>query len=248
MKKIQPAYIIDQYKGGVTSYADFTKEVGLWESEKYVFQKYLKKTDQILDLGCGTGRTTFPLFQMGYQNIIGVDLTPEMIQQAHLLNEHFATQVPFSIGDATDLAFEDEVFDAILFSFNGMMSIPGQSRRDLALREISRVLKPEGKFIFTTHDRHAAKAYLAFWAEEKARWDAGLQNARLYEFGDLITTSKNEPREIYIHIPTVPEVAHWLDRHHFTVMETFYRSDQFDEPDKVKEKSGECRFWIARKS
>ena len=33
----------------------------------------------------------------------------------------------------------------------------------------------------------------------------------------------------------------------FEVVETFYRSDKFHENEKVKEKSGECRFWITRK-
>jgi len=40
MKKIQLEYIKNQYRSGLNSYVDLTKEVGLWESEKYVFQKY----------------------------------------------------------------------------------------------------------------------------------------------------------------------------------------------------------------
>jgi len=60
-KKVNLKFITDHFKSGIESYSNFTKEVGLWESEKYVFQKYIGKMDKIPDLGCGTGRTTFPL-------------------------------------------------------------------------------------------------------------------------------------------------------------------------------------------
>jgi len=247
MEKIPLEFIRDQYRSGIESYADFTKEVGLWDSERYVFQKYLQNTNQILDLGCGTGRATFPLYELGYQNIIGVDLTPEMIEKARELNEYFQTAIPFQVGNALDLAFEDAAFDVVIFSFNGLMSIPMHSNRAQALSEINRVLKPSGIFLFTTHDRDKDPKFLEFWAEEEARWATGQQNEQVYEFGDLITTSKNESREIFIHIPDQKEVRDLLNQHHFEVLETFYRNDRFEERAAVQSKSGECRFWIARK-
>lgn len=73
MEKIRTDFIKSQYRSGIKSYTDFTKEVGLWDFEKYLFQKYLQAKDNILDLGCGTGRTTFPLYQLGYTNIIGFE-------------------------------------------------------------------------------------------------------------------------------------------------------------------------------
>ncbi len=167
MRKIQSEFIKNQYRSGIESYANFTKEVGLWDSEKYVFQKYLKKSDKILDLGCGTGRTTFPLNQIGFNNIIGVDLTPEMVLKAQELNKYYKTEIQFRIGDATSLEFSDSFFDAVIFSFNGLMSIPKQSNRNKAMSEINRVLKDAGIFIFTTHDREKEEQYFEFWKKEK---------------------------------------------------------------------------------
>ncbi len=246
--KINEAYIIEQYNSGVSSYADFTTEVGLWESERTVFTKYLNKTDNILDLGCGTGRTTFPLYNMGYQQIIGVDLTPEMISSAKSLNQNFKTNLAFEVGDACDLRFGEANFDSAIFSFNGIMSIPKKENRAKAFSEIARVLKADGIFIFTTHDRDAAPEFFSVWEEQKQIWAAGTQNEQLFDYGDLITHSKNEPREIYIHIPDRAEVESALSTAGFDLIETFYRSEKFDESEAVKEKSGECRFWIARKS
>jgi len=248
MNKITFDFVKKQYRSGIKSYSDFTKEVGLWESEKYVFQKYLKTTDQILDLGCGTGRTTFPLYQLGYENIIGVDLTPEMINEANALNQHFKTDIDFSVGDAMDLKFEEDVFDSVIFSFNGIMSIPKHENRMKAFKDIGRVLKQNGNFIFTTHDRDAATEYLDYWKEEAVKWQNGKQNENLFEFGDLITQSRNETDEIFVHIPNRQEIENLLEQIGFEILETFYRSEKFDEPDLVKAKSGGCRFWVAKNS
>lgn len=244
MEKIKTDFITDQYKSGIESYTSFTTEVGLWASEKYVFEKYLKPSFQILDLGCGTGRTTFPLFQLGFQYIIGVDLTPEMIESAQKLDQIYKTNVPFEVGNALALRFKTNEFDAVIFSFNGLMSIPSQANRDLAIGEIKRVLKNEGTFIFTTHDRNQEAQFLSFWQEEKIKWESGKQDARLYEFGDIIASSKNEKRQIYIHIPSKEAINNWLVFNGFELIETFYRNEKFDEKQVVKDKSGECRFWI----
>lgn len=247
MQKIESEFIRNQYRSGLQSYTSLTKEIGLWNSEKYVFQKYLNQNNNILDLGCGTGRTTFPLNKLGYSKIIGVDLTPEMIEIAQELNTYFDSEIDFKIGDATNLEFSDSIFDVVIFSFNGLMSIPNSLNRDKAVNEINRVLKDSGIFIFTTHDREKEEQYVKFWEEEETRWKTGKQNPILFEFGDLITQSKNESREIFIHIPNQNEVKEVLNNNGFEVIETFYRSDKFNESDYIKSKSGECRFWITKK-
>lgn len=247
MTKIKAGYIKNQYENSVHNYANFTKEVGVWDSEKYVFEKYLNPSYRILDLGCGTGRTTFPLFKMGFENIIGVDLTPKMIETATGLNEYFDTKIQFRIGDATALKFEDNSFDCVLFSFNGLMTIPGEKNREKAIREINRVLKSNGFFIFTTHDRDGDVQFLQYWKDEAIRWENGLQNPRLYEFGDRIAQSKNEEREIFIHIPNQREVVELMTKNGLEVVDTFYRNELFDESELVKKRSGECRFWITKK-
>ncbi len=247
MDKVDIEFVEKSYEGAISNYSNAANEVGIWESEEYVFDKYFEKDKNMLDVGCGAGRTTFALYKKGYQNIVGLDLSEDMIFAAKQINKIKKYKIEFVQGDATNLDFNDNSFDYVLFSFNGIMQIPHKKNRIKALKEIRRILKYNGIFIFTTHDRNKEKEFKEFWDSEKEKWEKGLQDDRLHEYGDRITTSKNEEGEIYIHIPDRKEVLESIDKAGFKLVEDFYRSDLFVENDKVKNFSGECRFWVVKK-
>ena len=104
----------------------------------------------LLDIGCGAGRTAEHLLPRvgGY---VGLDYAGAMVASCR---ERFAERFPeacFLQADARDLsAFADAAFDAALFSFNGLDTLDHDGRT-LALREIRRVLKPGGAFVYSTH-------------------------------------------------------------------------------------------------
>lgn len=246
--KIDQNFIIQSFEHAVQSYREATHQVGLWESEKYVFKKYFNTEDKILDIGCGTGRTTFGLYELGYKHLIGLDLSPHMTNEALRIRDQFGMNIDFFQGDATKLSYDDHSFDHALFSFNGFMQIPKKENRVQALKEIHRVSKTDGHYIFTTHDRSAEDAFQEFWTEEKQRWEEGNQDQRLYEFGDRLIKTSEKERDIYIHIPDTKEVIETLQLAQFTIVEQFYRSDLFDESDAVKRFSSECMFWVVRKT
>ncbi|WP_375090905.1 hypothetical protein ACDZ29_11890 [Peribacillus sp. RS7] len=67
MDKIEKGFINNSLHESASLYADATKNFDLWQSEKYAFEKYLYQDDTILDIGCGTGRSTFALYKKGFQ-------------------------------------------------------------------------------------------------------------------------------------------------------------------------------------
>lgn len=247
MKKVDRQFILTSYDNGIENYRQAVSMVGLWQSEQYVFEKYLQPDYSILDLGCGAGRTTFALYQIDFRDLRGVDLNPKMIQAAMELATEKELPIPFQTGDATYLEFSKAFCDAVIFSFNGIMTIPGKENRSQAFNEIYRVLKPGGIFLFTTHDREANTQYIAFWEEEVRKWQAGRQDARIHDFGDLVTFSDDVRREIFIHIPTRSEIIAHLENAGFELLEDFYRSERFTESETVKHFSADCRFWVAKK-
>jgi len=247
MEKVTKDFVRESFKKAAANYSEATENIGLWKSEKYIFDKYFEKEKSILDIGCGAGRTTFNLYEKGYTNIVGLDLSPEMIEEARKINKENKTDIKFIVGDATNLKFNDCSFDYALFSFNGIMQIPKKENRIKALKEIRRILKENGIFIFTTHDRENNEQFKEVWRKEKQLWKAGKQDKRLYEYGDKIIESENENRDLFIHFPNREEVLECLEKTNWGLVEDFYRADLFEEDQKVKEFSTECRFWVVRK-
>jgi len=105
---------------------------------------------KMLDLGVGGGRTTLH-FAKKTKEYVGVDYAENMIK---ICNEKFSMQenISFKCGDARDLNdFENEYFDFVLFSFNGIDYVSHTDRLKI-LSEIKRVGKKNGYFAFSSHN------------------------------------------------------------------------------------------------
>lgn len=247
MQKIDKDIVLNAFstEGNLEEYSKAAINIELWASEKRIFPKYIKKEDKILDIGCGTGRTTFAMYKLGYHNITGLDLSHAMINTAININTSKDYYIDFIVGDATALMYSDNTFDSIIFAYNGIMQIPLMENRMKAFKEIYRVLKKGGYFIFTTHDMEVDPSGIYFWREEKIRWKKGIQNPRLIEFGDLIY--KQHGSEMFIHVPTRDEILNYLEGSGFILIEDCFRPDICEESEAVKSFSDECRFWIVKK-
>ena len=204
--KVDKQFTLEAYshREAVRGYSRAVGEIGLWECERFYFTKYLPADGRILDLGCGAGRTTFGLHDEGYRDIVGVDLSPQMIRRARAHAERRHRSLPFRVGDACRLPFRARSFQGCLFSFNGLMTIPSLARRIAALREVRRVLAPGGRFVFTTHERFDKVSPRSFWREQRALWAAGRQDPQLHEYGDELIQELGRPT--FVHVPDRREV------------------------------------------
>ncbi len=108
---------------------------------------YIPPRCTILDVGCGTGRTTKFLRDGGHE-VIGIDLSLAMIRAA----KQDILHIPFLVGNACSVCFRTSHFDVVVFSNNGIDHIYPYENRLQALREIRSVLKPGGLFIFSSHN------------------------------------------------------------------------------------------------
>lgn len=234
-------------KEKISYYVDATETVGLWQSERIVFQKHLAKDGRILDIGCGTGRVSIGLYQLGYHEIEGIDFSEAMIQSARKFATRNSYPIRFRVGDAMALDYKDGLLAGVIVAFNGLMQIPLKQNRTRALFEVKRVLKPGGSFIFTTHDRDMAQSdeRRQFWETERDQWDKGTQDPRKREFGDLFFSL--EGVESFIHVPDREEVVSTLNEAGLDLTEDLWRTEICEEAASVKEFSSECRFWVVRK-
>jgi len=225
-------------------YVDAVTTIGLWRSERLLIDRYLPRDGSILDIGCGAGRTTFGMYEAGYRRLTGFDLSTSMIAAARLIAAERDLAVRFDVADATSMPYDDATFDGALFSFQGLMCIPGGKRRLNVLREVRRVLRPDSHFVFTTHDRNLPR-WVDFWREERDRWDRGKQDPRLLEFGDRIIPDYDLPT--YIHIPTRAEIARLVADAGLILVEGRLRSELAVESEAIRKSSAECRMWVVRR-
>jgi ubiquinone/menaquinone biosynthesis methyltransferase len=118
-----------------------------------------------LDLACGTGDIAFSLVNRYPQGrVVGLDLTPSMIERAQAKNTH--SNLSFVQGDMAALPCEDSSCDIVTGGY-ALRNAPDLAQ---ALGEASRVLKPSGTAAFLDFSKPSSPlaqkmhyALLKFW-------------------------------------------------------------------------------------
>ncbi|GAA3035495.1 class I SAM-dependent methyltransferase [Gordonia defluvii] len=101
--------------------------------------------ERAMELGCGTGFFLLNLMQSGVAKQGSVtDLSPGMVRVALRNAEHLGLDVDGRVADAEKIPYDDNTFDLVV-GHAVLHHIPDV---ELSLREVLRVLKPGGRFVF----------------------------------------------------------------------------------------------------
>ena len=243
----------------VVHYARAAHFLGLWKSERLLIERFLPdRSAPLLEAGCGAGRVTLGLRDLGFRRITAFDFAEELLEQAReLARERGAADIAFHAADATRLdrcpAIHEAAagakpagFGGVLFMFNGLMQIPGRENRRAALRHLHAHCVPDAPLLFTTHDRNHSPAERVMWRLEAARWERGEQDERLVEFGDRYF--EDETGRTFMHLPDREEILADLAATGWTHEHDVLRREIALESEAVREFSDECRFWVGRRS
>lgn len=118
----------------VADNVDFNLEIDLER-----FYKEVKTDQSILDYGCGYGRISKQLWDLGYHNLVGIDSSQQMIDRGR--REYPELSLDVTSGEA--LSFSDNSFDAII-TCGVFTCITSEENRASQISELCRVLKPNG--------------------------------------------------------------------------------------------------------
>ena len=102
---------------------------------------------KILDVCTGTGKQAFAFAKRGYE-VVGLDLSEAMLNVAKKKNRY--DNLRFEIADASNMPFDDYVFDVSCVSF-ALHEMP-VSIREKVLKEMVRVTKPGGMILTVDFD------------------------------------------------------------------------------------------------
>ena len=115
---------------------------GIREAEQAFVGKF-PIDSRLLDIGCATGRLCFALARQGY-DVTGIDVAEKQIEQAGRTAESERVDVTFQQYEMPILPFPDASF-AAAFMGNVYCYVPHRASRIAFLKEIARVLYPNGE-------------------------------------------------------------------------------------------------------
>ena len=102
------------------------------------------KSDDVLDMGCGTGRLTLPMARQA-GSVTGMDLTAGMMAEASRKAQADGLDVRFQQGDMAAMPFPDDSFDVVVCML-ALMHVPPEDRGRV-FAEVRRVLRPGGRLL-----------------------------------------------------------------------------------------------------
>jgi ubiquinone/menaquinone biosynthesis C-methylase UbiE len=108
-----------------------------WHYREAFFELVPAPGERTLEVGCGEGRVARDLRDRRHR-VVGVDAVAALVEAARELDP----EGEYLVADATDLPFEDEAFDFAV-AYNSLMDMDDL---DGPIRELSRVLRPRGRF------------------------------------------------------------------------------------------------------
>ena len=113
--------------------------------KKVVAKVMATQPEKILDIATGTGDLAIQMANAGAQKVIGLDISEGMLNvgRRKITDKNLNAKIDMIQGDSEDLPFQDDEFDAITVAFG----VRNFETLEKGLKEIYRVLKPNGLFV-----------------------------------------------------------------------------------------------------
>ena len=197
----------------------------------------ISKGGFVLDLCCGTGRHSIALCERGW-NVIGIDLSKNLLAIAKLRMERAGVKFPLVRADMRFFPFRDCLFKAVINMFTSFGYLPSESEDAVSLLEVNRTLRGKGKFLLDLANRdHIIKTFRERdWAEFEPfylleRRSLDLKGSRLTSQWTLIQKNTGRFRSIQhtVRLFTIARVEQLLNEAGLMVKDVYggYEKQEF---------------------
>lgn len=156
-----------------------------------------QKAKKVLDVATGTGDLAIMLADSGVDKVIGLDLSPGMLNigKEKIAEKKMSDKIEMVIGDSENLPYQDNTFDAITVGFG----VRNFENLELGLKEILRVLKNEGSLVvletsqptkfplkegYQIYGKYVIPALGKLFSKDKKAYDYLPESAAAFPFGE----------------------------------------------------------------
>lgn len=211
----------------------------LWvdDLERRLRSHGLPEGARLLDVACGTGLSTIPWAQRGYE-AVGVDISPDMLERARDRAAECGCSVTFRQGDMLDLQAE-RPFDAVICMHSGLDYLPDDEALRRAFRSARGCLRQAGLFSFDKcldepsfyqDDYSEVRILQGGWARIHYRW-----NRSRRQLVQRCVVHRTEGQRLGVtvveyHLSATPpdDLHRWVEEAGFEMLEPV---EEFDVPD-----------------
>lgn len=186
-----------------TYYSDPSRKKTMIPSDTPYIRRHLKeliqvsgitKSDRILEVGCGMGRYTVPLLEMGY-NITGLDLTPQLLEN---LRERLEGKYDVPLYCTDILNFPEELtgsFDKII----GFFMLHHLHDLGDSFNAMHRLLKESGSATFLEPNAYNMLYYIQILITPKMTWkgDKGVAQMRWGKVSRAMQQAELAPLKVF---------------------------------------------------
>ncbi|XP_077188691.1 eEF1A lysine and N-terminal methyltransferase [Paroedura picta] len=145
---------------------------GEWEELRGPLERYLRRRDSILVVGCGNSEMSEQLYDDGYQSIVNVDISERAIKQMGERSAALRPTMTYLVMDVLQMDFPDGCFQVVLDkgTLDALLTDseePTVARAERMFDEISRVLQFGGRYLCVSlAQMHVLKTTVEYFSKE----------------------------------------------------------------------------------
>lgn len=132
----------------------------------------------VVELAVGTGRVAIPIVERTGRGLIGIDVSPAMLEIARAKAAAAGIALDLRLGDMRDLEL-DEPTDLVICPARAMLHLATHDERVAVMRRVATVLEPAGRFAWNTFvfDPAVAAEIGGVWRDQ-----GGVRHRSTYDF------------------------------------------------------------------
>jgi ubiquinone/menaquinone biosynthesis C-methylase UbiE len=124
----------------------------------------------VIELAVGTGRIAIPVVERTGKRVVGIDLSPQMLDLARAYAAEAGIDLELREGDMRDLDYEAAT-DLVICPYRALLHLPTWGDRRQVFERVARALRPGGRFAWNAFvfDHRYACEFDDKWQDEPKR-------------------------------------------------------------------------------